>query len=211
MASQIIRPGGPRGPRAHARLESLQGARAQVLRLSGGLWRQGHFSAGAAPSSLGAHALPWSRPTPGSPIRAAAWPVCRGGGLACWTEADSGSGTALPPVRLLHPPAGGLAASGKPPGSSVPRAFPGEALVNLEIANALDCVPEGCQAPLGDETTEQAEPCCVDGDAGGFGCGLDTGEDSQRPHRIDLWGRRCLGDSAAQPLSLVLLNQRKLT
>ena len=80
--------------------------------------------------------------------------------------------------------------SGKPPSSSIPRASPGEALlVNLEIANALDCVPEGCQAPLGDETTEQVEPCFVDGDAGGFGCGLDTGEDLQRPLWIDLWGR----------------------
>ena len=59
----------------------------------------------------------------------------------------------------------------------LPRASPGEVLfLNLEIANALDCVPGGCEAPLGDEMTEQVEPCCVDGDAGGFGRGLDTGK-----------------------------------
>ena len=64
------------------------------------------------------------------------------------------------------------------------RASPGEVLfLNLEIANALDCVLGGCEALLGDETTEQVEPCCVDGDAGGFGHGLDIREDSQQSTR----------------------------
>ena len=67
-------------------------------------------------------------------------------GEAAWL--DFGSGTPLPPVRLVRPLLGAWQDSGKPLGSSVPRASPGEALfVNVDIANALDCVPGGRQAP----------------------------------------------------------------